>query len=153
MSTPGDSRPEPHLRSLIDEWNEALRAKDVTGRTAHYADDVLVFDVITPIQQRGLDALKQRLAQWFATFDGPIDSDVHDLQIAADDQVAFCHSLQRFRGSLKNGGTLDMLVRYTTCLRKIGDGWAVTHEHASTPFDPATGLALAATPASAPARS
>ena len=39
MSTPGDSRPEPQLRSLIDEWNEALRARDVTGRTAHYADE------------------------------------------------------------------------------------------------------------------
>jgi ketosteroid isomerase-like protein len=152
MSTPGGSRAEPHLRSLIDAWAEALRAKDVTGRTAHYADDVLVFDVITPIQQLGLDALKQRLAQWFSTFDGPIDSEVHDLQIAADDQVAFCHTLQRFRGSLKNGGTIDMLVRYTTCLRKIGDSWVVTHEHASTPFDPATGLALVTTPASVPER-
>ncbi len=73
---------------------------------------------------------------------------MRDLQIAAGDQAAFCHSLQRFRGSLKNGGTLDMLVRYTTCLRKIGDRWVVTHEHASTPFDPATGPALVATPAS-----
>ena len=79
MSTPGSDRAEPHLRSLIDAWAEALRAKDVTGRTAHYADDVVVFDVITPIQQLGLDALKQRLAQWFSTFDGPIDSEMHDL--------------------------------------------------------------------------
>jgi ketosteroid isomerase-like protein len=148
MSTPVSGEPERHIRSLIDAWVEALRAKDVTGRTAHYADDVLIFDVINPIQHVGLDALKQRLAQWFSTFDGPIDSDVRDLQIAAGDQVAFCHSLQRFRGSLKNGGTLDMLVRDTTCLRKIGDRWVVTHEHASTPFDPATGLALVATPAS-----
>jgi ketosteroid isomerase-like protein len=78
---------------------------------------------------------------------------VRDLQIAAGDRVAFCHSLQRFRGHLKDGGTLDMLVRYTTCLRQIGDRWVVTHEHASTPFDPATGLALVATPASAAERS
>jgi uncharacterized protein (TIGR02246 family) len=148
MSTPVSSTPEPHIRSLVDAWTQALRAKDVTGRTAHYADDVLVFDVISPVQHVGLDALKQRLAQWFSTFDGPIDSDVRDLQIAADDQVAFCHSLQRFRGSLTSGGTLDMLVRYTTCLRKIGDRWVVTHEHASAPFDPATGLALITTPAS-----
>src|SRR5262249_28295273 len=95
----------------------------------------------SPVQQVGLDALRQRLAQWFSTFDGPIDSDVRDLRIAADDQVAFCHSLQRFRGSLMSGGTLDMLVRYTTCLRKIGDRWVVTHEHA-------TGLPLVTTPAS-----
>ncbi len=153
MSSPVNSEPERHIRSLIEAWTDALRAKDVTGRTAHYADDVLIFDVINPVQHVGLDALKHRLAQWFSTFNGPIDSDVRDVQIAADEQVAFCHSLQRFRGSLTNGGTLDMLVRYTTCLRKIGDRWVVTHEHASTPFDPATGLALIATPASAAERS
>ncbi len=145
MSTP-IGPPERQIRSLIEAWTEALRAKDVAGRTAHYADDVLVFDVINPVQHAGLDALKQRLAQWFSAFDGPIDCEVRDLQITADQHLAFCHSLQRFRGSLANGGMLDMLVRYTTCLRKTGDRWAVTHEHASTPFDPATGLALVATP-------
>jgi hypothetical protein len=62
------------------------------------------------------------------------------------------HSLQRFRGSLANGGMLDMLVRYTTCLRKTGSRWAVTHEHASTPFDPATGLVSIATPPSTAGR-
>ena len=140
MNTP-DSKPEPQIRSLVEGWTEALRAKDVAGRTAHHADDVLIFDVINPVQHAGLDALRQRLAQWFSTFDGPIDCEVRDLHITAGQHVAFCHSLQRFRGSLANGGTLDMLVRYTTCLRKTGSDWAVTHEHASTPFDPATGLA------------
>jgi uncharacterized protein (TIGR02246 family) len=147
MSTPV-GQPELQIRSLIEAWTEALRAKDVAGRTAHYADDVLIFDVINPVQHAGLDALKQRLAQWFSTFDGPIDCEVRDLQITADQHIAFCHSLQRFHGSLANGGMLDMLVRYTTCLRKAGDRWAVTHEHASTPFDPATGLASVATPPS-----
>ena len=152
MSTPA-GKPELHIRSLIGEWAEALRTKDVAGRTAHYADDVLIFDVINPVQQLGLDALRQRLGQWFSTFDGPIDSELRDLHIAAGDQVAFCHSLQRFRGSLNNGGMLDMLVRYTTCLRKVDDRWVVTHEHASTPFDPETGLASVATPPAAAERS
>lgn len=140
MSTPV-SEPERQIRSIVGEWAQALRAKDVAGRTAHYADDVLIFDVINPVQRTGLDAVRQRLAQWFSGFDGPIDSEVRDLRIAADGQVAFCHSLQRFRGSLRNGGRIDMLVRYTTCLRKLDGRWLVTHEHASTPFDPQTGLA------------
>jgi uncharacterized protein (TIGR02246 family) len=152
VSTPV-STPELHIRSLIGEWAEALHAKDVARRTAHYAHDVVIFDVINPVQHVGLDALKQRLSQWFSTFDGPIDSELRDLQIAADGQVAFCHSLQRFRGSLKNGGKLDMLVRYTTCLRKIDDRWVVTHEHASTPFDPETGRASVAPPPRAAERS
>ena len=146
MSTP-NSKPEIEIRSLIGEWAEGLRAKDVARRTAHYADDVLIFDVINPVQHAGLEALRQRLAQWFSTFDGPIDSEVRDLHVTADEQVAFCHSLQRFRGSLSGGGMLDMLVRYTTCLCKRDGRWLVTHEHASTPFDPATGLASVAAPA------
>ena len=131
-----DSKPEGQIRSLFEGWTEALRAKDVAGRTAHYADDVLVFDVINPVQYTGLDAVRQRLAQWFSGFDGPIGCELRDLHITAGQHVAFCHCLQRFRGSLSSGGTLDMLVRYTTCLRKTGSGWAVTHEHASAPFDP-----------------
>jgi ketosteroid isomerase-like protein len=145
MSTTASDN-EIQIRSLIGEWAEALRAKDVAGRTAHYSDDVLVFDVINPVQYMGLDDLRQRLTRWFSSFDGPVDSEMHDLEIAAGERVAFCHSLQRFRGSLRDGGRLDMLVRYTTCLRKIDGRWAVTHEHASTPFDPETGLALVVTP-------
>jgi uncharacterized protein (TIGR02246 family) len=141
MSTPA-SPPEDEIRALVESWNEALHAKDVSGRTAHYADDVLIFDVVTPLQHAGLDALKKRLTEWFATFTGPVNGEVRDLQITAGQRVAFCHTVQRFRGSLASGATLDMLVRYTTCLRKTGDGWTVTHEHASVPFDPATGLAL-----------
>ena len=143
MSAP-DSRPEAEIRSLIEAWTEAQRARDVTGRTAHYADDVLIFDAITPLQHAGLDALRRRLVQWFSTFDGPIDCDVRDLQITADQHVAFCRSVQRFRGPLAGGGTLDMVVRYTTCLRQTGQGWTVIHEHASVPFDPETGLASVA---------
>jgi uncharacterized protein (TIGR02246 family) len=131
------SQPELEIRSLIEAWSRGLRARDVDGRTAHYADDVLIFDVITPVQHRGLDAVRQRLAQWFATFDGPVDSEVRDLRITASEHVAFCHYLQRFRGPLASGGTLDMMVRYTTCLARTSGGWAVTHEHASAPIDPA----------------
>lgn len=145
MSRP-DSKPELQIRSLFKDWAEALRARDVAGRTAHYAEDVVVFDVINPGQHAGLDALRQRLAQWFSAFDGPIGCEIRDLHITAGQHVAFCHCLQRFRGCLATGGTLDMLVRYTTCFRRTDSGWSVTHEHASTPFDPATGLASVTTP-------
>jgi ketosteroid isomerase-like protein len=127
MSTP-DSTPELQIRSPFEGWTRAPRARDVDGRTANYADDVLIFDVITPVQHAGLDALRQRLARWFSTFDGPIDSEVRDPHITAGRQIAFCHSLQRFRGALANGGTLDMLVRYTTCPQ--GRQWLGCHPRA-----------------------
>ena len=139
--TPSVTESERQIAHLVDVWTQALRAKDVNGRTDHYADDVVVFDVITPTQHVGRKAVTRRLADWFSTFRGPIECEVLEQHISADERIAFCHSLQRFQGDLANGGRLNMVVRYTTCFRSTADGWTVTHEHASTPFDPATGLA------------
>jgi ketosteroid isomerase-like protein len=49
------------IRRLIDQWVNALHDKDVTARTSSYSSDVLLFDVINPLQHRGLDALRSRL--------------------------------------------------------------------------------------------
>jgi ketosteroid isomerase-like protein len=99
---------------------------------------VRVFDVVEPLQHVGVHALRARLSTWLSTFEGPVDCEVRDLTVSADDRVAFCHSLTRFSGTLKDGGNLDMWVRFTTCLLRTGGRWLVTHEHASVPFDPET---------------
>lgn len=136
-----DTNDEAQIRGLFDNWLTALRAKDVKGRTACYAAGVVVFDVINPLQHVGLDELRGRLEEWFSTFKGPVDCEIRDLNIAASNDVAFCHSLNRFSGSTTGGGAIDMWVRFTVCLRKIDGHWMVTHEHASVPFDVETGKA------------
>jgi ketosteroid isomerase-like protein len=136
------SDPEEQIRDLIEDWSKGLEARDVDRRTRHYADDVVIFDVINPTQHVGREALEQRLAEWLSTFKGTIDCEILELRVSADERIGFCYSLQRFQGDLTDGGKLDMLVRYTTCFRNTVNGWTVTHEHASTPFDPATGLAV-----------
>jgi len=133
--------PDVQIRGLVEGWIEALRAKNVESRTVDYAPDVVLFDVIGPFQHVGLEALRARLTEWFSTFRGPIDCEVRDLHITAGDDVAFCHSLNRFRGPLRDGGQLEMWVRCTVCLCKIDGRWTVTHEHASVPFDVTTGRA------------
>lgn len=40
---------EAQLRTLIDEWAAAIRAKDVDAVMRHYAHDVVVFDVMPPL--------------------------------------------------------------------------------------------------------
>jgi uncharacterized protein (TIGR02246 family) len=128
------------IQQLIETWIEALHAKDVTGRTAHYAPDVVLFDVVDPLRHSGLRALRSRLTAWFSTFEGPVDCEIRELGVTAGDDVAFCHNLTRFSGTTGNG-RLDMWVRFTIGLRKLDGEWIVTHEHASVPFDPATGQA------------
>jgi ketosteroid isomerase-like protein len=128
------NRAELEICRLAEGWKAALRAKDVAGCTIGYAPDVVLFDVIGPPQHTGLAALRQRLADWFATFEGPVDCEIRDLQVTAGTDTAFCHSLHHFTGRRLDGSFLDMWVRFTTCLRRIDGSWAITHEHASAPL-------------------
>ena len=119
----------------------AVRAKDVDGAMANVARDVVSFDVVNPLQHTGSEALRQRAATWFSSFAGPIGFDMRDRRVAAADDVAFSHSLNRYSGTLTNGANLDMWVRATACYRRIGGRWVLTHEHSSVPFDGETGQA------------
>ena len=137
----GKAAAETRIRTLIEDQARAIRAKDVDGSVAAYAPDVLLFDVVNPLRSSGAAAVRKRLAEWFASFEGPIGYELRDLAITAGDDVAFSHSLNRVSATTKSGTRLDMWWRATVCYRRTAGGWQVTHEHASVPFDVATGQA------------
>jgi ketosteroid isomerase-like protein len=99
-----------------------------------YAPDVLVFDLAPPLQHLGADLHRSNFAEWFATFRGPIGSEIRDLRITAGDEVAFCHCFNRINGTRTSGDNTDVWVRVTICCCKIDGSWKVTHEHVSVPF-------------------
>ncbi len=125
---------EAQIRALIGTWAEAVRAKDVDAVMSHFAPDIVTFDLAPPLQCSGADALRGSLAAWFPTFRGPVGYEVHDLNITADGDVAFCRSLNRISGTRTDGEKTDVWVRATVGLRRIDGRWRVTHEHASVPF-------------------
>jgi uncharacterized protein (TIGR02246 family) len=137
----GRTTAEAEIRALIDQQARAVRAKDVDGSLSGYAPDVLLFDVVDPLRSMGADAARERLAAWFASFRGPIGYELRDLSITAGDDVAFGHSLNRVSATTTAGQQLDMWWRATICYRRIDGAWTVTHEHASVPFDVASGRA------------
>jgi uncharacterized protein (TIGR02246 family) len=132
---------EARIRALIHDQAKAIRAKDIDGSLASYAPEVLLFDVVSPLQRVGSDAARERLAEWFSSFQSPIGYELRELGIAAGGDVAFCHSLNRVSATTTDGKTLDMWWRATVCCRRIGGRWMVTHEHASVPFDVESGRA------------
>ncbi|MGH6896941.1 MAG: YybH family protein [Geminicoccaceae bacterium] len=137
----GRTTAEAELHALIDEQARAIRAKDVDGSLSNHAPDVLLFDVVNPLRSVGSDAARKRLAAWFASFRGPIGYELRDLAIVAGDDVAFCHSLNRVNATTTDGQKLDMWWRATVGYRRLEGAWMVTHEHASVPFDVASGQA------------
>jgi ketosteroid isomerase-like protein len=129
------------IRDLLDGRAAATRKKDVDGALAHYAHEVVTFDVVEPLEHVGIESVRERIASWFATFDGPIGYDLHDVRIAADEHVGFASCLYKVSGTLQAGEELGMWVRATFGFHRIEGEWRITHEHDSVPFDPSTGQA------------
>ena len=138
----GKAISEREVHVVMDEMANAIRAKDVDALMAHYAPDVLTFDLLPPLQYQGADAIRKRVSQWFSSFQGPIGLEMRHLNITAGDDVAFCSVLNGSTGTNKDGAKVEMWWRATNGFCKVDGKWLVTHGHSSEPFDVASGKAL-----------
>jgi uncharacterized protein (TIGR02246 family) len=138
----GETIGESEIHAVMDNLANTIRAKDVDALMAHYAPDVLTFDLLPPLQYQGADAVRKRVSQWFSSFQGPIGLEMLNLSITAGDDVAFCSSLNGSTGTNKDGAKIEMWWRATNGFRKVDGQWLVTHGHSSEPFDTASGKAL-----------
>lgn len=132
---------ESEIRDLLNKRTEATRRKDVGALMESFDSDVLSFDVIDPLQFKDSAAIKERMEQWFSTFEGSIDLDINDLHITANDEIGFCSGLNHVHGTKLDGVVLDMWWRSTICLKKINGKWQILHQHNSVPFNTETGKA------------
>jgi ketosteroid isomerase-like protein len=120
------------IRSLIDAWTRALRAKDAEAVTACQADDVVYYSLAPPLGTTGPDTAG--LKAWFDTWAGPIGYDLPELEMAVGGDVAFGHGLAHMSGAKTDGEVVDLWFRLTLGLRRRGEAWAIVHEHDSVPF-------------------
>ena len=130
-SSSGD---EAQVRRLIGSWAEAMRAKDVEVTLSHYGREVVSFYLAPPLKYVGAQSLRESLTAWFPTFQGAVGYEVRDLSVTADQNLAFCRSLNRISGARTDGTTTEVWIRMTLCCRKIDGAWKIVHEHASVPF-------------------
>ena len=100
---------EAQIREPIDRWLKALRAKNLDGIMSCYTPDILLFDLLPPLQYLGADAYRKNWAEWFSTFRGPIGYEIRDLSLTTGDDVAFSHSLNRISGKRTDGEETECL--------------------------------------------
>ena len=129
------STPEPvaEVRECIETLAQAIRDKDVDALMAHYAPDIVVFDVMPPLHVQGADDYRKNFEKWFASMQGPIDYEMDDLHISMSESHAFCFCRSHVRGKKPGGEEVDYWVRVTSCLQKANGQWLVGHEHVSRP--------------------
>lgn len=78
---------EAQIRALIEGWAQAVRAKDINERMSNYAPDVVSFDAVNPLRRMGSDAIRERLQEWFALYEGPIGYEIRDLSATAGEMT------------------------------------------------------------------
>jgi ketosteroid isomerase-like protein len=139
----GRQTEEDEIRKLLDGYADAVRAKDLEKLMAYYAPDVVAFDVLPPLQYRGVETYKKNWAMCFDWMAGPLGYELRELSITTAGDVAFSTSLSHLFGKeAKDGKEMDMWLRCTVGYRKIGGKWRITHEHGSVPIDMETSKGL-----------
>ena len=125
------------VRALEDRFVAAFKAKDVDAIMKAYAPDqtLVVFDVVPPRQYVGAAAYRKDWQTFLGSFDGPITLGLTDLDVAADRNLAYSHSIQRVAGTDEQGKKLDLTVRVTDVYKKARGRWLIIHEHVSVPVD------------------
>ena len=125
------------IRALEERFVTALKAKDVDAIMKVYApgQTLVVFDVIPPRQYVGAAAYRKDWQTFFDSFEGPVTVELTDLDVAADRNLAYSHSIQRVAGTDKQGKKLDLTVRVTDVYKKARGRWLIIHEHVSVPVD------------------
>ena len=133
---------EAAIKRVIEDWVEALRARDIDGVMSIYAPELVAFDLVPPLRYVGADAYRNHWLEGWSLLQGPMGYEVHDLSITVGDDVAFTRSLNRSSATLNTGQKTDFWLRWTTCFRKINGKWLIVHMHVSVPFDFETGRAV-----------
>lgn len=129
--------PRDEVHQTLEKFAGAIREGDINHIMSFYSDDVIAYDMMPPLEFSGKDKYQKLWQEYFANyFKFPIHFDYEKQKITIEGDVAFTHALIHMSGEPKNEDKkMDMWIRNTTCFKKVGDKWLITHEHNSIPLD------------------
>ena len=129
------------IGALLEEYRDAVHAKDVDRFVAIFADDVRVFDMWGTWSHEGIDSWRAMAEGWFGSLgDELVRVRFDDVQESVGEDAAVVSAFVTFAGLTAEGEELrSMNNRLTWGLRRIDGAWKVVHEHTSAPVEMATG--------------
>lgn len=119
---------EAQIRELINDWAKATREGNDDAVLSNHASDVLIFDVLAPLQYKSAEEYRKGWDEWQPELSDESLFEIHELSITAGETVAFAHFLLE----CGNRPNVDW-VRATFCLQKTDGKWMITHQHSSMP--------------------
>lgn len=137
------SETESQIRAIQDDWLTLAATKDVNRIMSLYAPDVVAYDTIGQLRFKGKEAYSKHWEACLAMCPGPMDFEIHDLDVAAGGDVAYSHHLLKHDGKdPETGEDHTCWLRVTSGYRKLGGKWLIAHEHLSSPIDMESGKAM-----------
>lgn len=119
------------IRELVESWAKAIRDEDMEGVLARHTEDVVMFDVPLPLENRGMDEYRKTWELFFR-MQGKGAFYPEKLEIFASGDVGYGHCLVTCGGNDKKD---QFQVRLTMGFRKIDGEWMIEHEHHSAPAE------------------
>jgi ketosteroid isomerase-like protein len=126
------SSDEEDIRALLETVVKALHDKDAGAVVAQFDPSAVIFDLAPPLSHR-VD--QQGWADWFDTWEGPVDRKSRDLAFTVMGDLALVHGLYHESATSKDDDQpAGWWMRVTVALRKDAGRWKIIHEHTSVPY-------------------
>ena len=129
------------ITALNHRLMDAFNKKDITAVMALYPDDpdAIFFDEAIPFQFNKAELAKANAMFLQSVSDYHLGIESVDVLVSGD--LAVVHAIVR-NTWIDKSGTHSQTSRYTQVDRKKGGNWLIWHDHASVPYDPASGKAV-----------
>ena len=120
--------PEVRIRSLIEEKDRALCAKDLEGILAHYDADLVFFDLKPRVRIEGSRGLRRVWQACMPHLPAAFHIETRDLVITVAGELAVSHRLFRVPEVAR---AQPGWIREIAVLRYVDGEWRIVHEHCS----------------------
>jgi ketosteroid isomerase-like protein len=126
---------EKPAESILARYAAAVFAKDVDGLLALYSVDVRIFDTWNAWCYEGAAAWRSIVEEWFGSLgDETVRVSFEDVRTYDRGALAVVCAVVRYAALSASGEELRWLQnRVTFVLDRTDQGWAILHEHASSP--------------------
>jgi ketosteroid isomerase-like protein len=125
---------------VLEQLAEATRDGREEEILANHLDELVLFDVLSPLQYTSADQYRDSWGSWQPDARGTMRFALQDLSVQAGVDLAYAFGLLQCGGTLPGGTTFSDTVRITFCLLKRGGMWKVAHQHVSKPVERGCGI-------------
>jgi len=128
------------ITDLEHKCANSTTADELMKQCYDNSNDLVVYDMMTPREFDGADAVHTDFQNGFNAFKNP-KIEFLSLHVFTDGKMGDAESVQHMTATDNSGKPIDVIFRVTDVWRKEKGEWKIIHSHISLPVDMATGKA------------